>query len=400
MSSVQAGKWPRIALGEIAVKRRGSVDPQKYPDETFELYSIPAYDAGQPEIVRGVEIGSSKQLLEPDDVVISRIVPHIQRVWIVGPKNAYRLIGSGEWIPYRSKRFLPQYLRHTLLSPPFHASFMSTVAGVGGSLLRARPSALAEIEVSCPPLDEQRRIAVILDKADAIRRKRQQAIALADDFLRSAFLDMFGDPVVNARKWPVVALGDVLSNIDSGFSPRCQDRAALLDEWGVLKLSAVTSTVFRSSESKAVASLDDVDPRHEVRPGDLLFSRKNTYQLVGAAALVEQCPSKLLLPDLIFRLQTKSNEQIHKPFLWAQLTHPGVRERIRGLANGAAGSMPNISKAKLLDLPIVVPAIGLQRRFSELYARVQSTKRGAAVLAVQSDTLFASLSQRAFRGEL
>ena len=78
---------------------------------------------------------------------------------------------------------------------------MQTVAGVGGSLLRARPSYVADIEIPLPPLDEQRRIAAVLDAADALRAKRRQALAKLDSLAGAIFIDMFGDPVTNPLGW-------------------------------------------------------------------------------------------------------------------------------------------------------------------------------------------------------
>src|SRR5690606_35141643 len=111
---------------------------------------------------------------------------------------------------------------------------------------------LGTIELNVPELPEQRRIADILDKADAIRRKRKEAIALTEELLRSAFLDMFGDPVTNPKGWPVKPLGDVIDHIDAGWSANGDAGERRADEFGVLKVSAVTSGIFRAEEHKAV----------------------------------------------------------------------------------------------------------------------------------------------------
>ena len=89
-------RWKKKLLGEIAAGKRQSVDPAKHTGETFDLYSIPAYDEGSPEIVKGSAIGSAKKSLEDNDVLLSRIVPHIRRVWVLGESNGNRRIGSGE----------------------------------------------------------------------------------------------------------------------------------------------------------------------------------------------------------------------------------------------------------------------------------------------------------------
>ena len=159
--------WPTVEAGTLMARRNGSVNPANYPDEIFELHSIPAFDAGKPEITCGKNIGSSKQIVQPNDVMISKIVPHIRRATVVGDVSDYRKIASGEWIVFRSDQFYPNYLRHFLISDIFHSQFMATVSGVGGSLLRARPAEVAKIKIPLPPLEEQRRIAAILDKAEA-----------------------------------------------------------------------------------------------------------------------------------------------------------------------------------------------------------------------------------------
>lgn len=176
--------WRTTTLGELMPERAGTVDPSKFSDEVFDLYSVPAFQAGVPEIIAGKEIGSAKQIVQPGDVLLSKIVPHIRRAWIVGKNHGRRLIASSEWIVFRDQRFWPPFLRHILVSDPFHVQFMSTVSGVGGSLLRARPAHVAKLRIPQPPMTEQQRIAAILDQAEALRAKRRQALAKLDTLIR------------------------------------------------------------------------------------------------------------------------------------------------------------------------------------------------------------------------
>src|ERR1051326_987697 len=92
--------WASLRLGEIAA-RTFNVDPFKSPRERFELYSVPSFSNGRPDIAFGLEIKSAKQAVQSDDVLLCKIVPHINRVWIVEPKTTMRQIASGEWIVYR-----------------------------------------------------------------------------------------------------------------------------------------------------------------------------------------------------------------------------------------------------------------------------------------------------------
>lgn len=194
-------KWETIYLGDIAAPRRGIVDPLKFPDEIFDLYSIPAFDAGLPEVVAGSNIGSSKQVIDSDDVLLSRIVPHIRRAWVVEKDRGRRLIASGEWMVFRNPQIHPNFIRYFFIGDPFHVQFMQTVSGVGGSLLRAKGSEVAKIKIPLPPLPEQERIVKLLDEADELRKLREQADKRSADLIPALFEEMFGDLGKNPMGW-------------------------------------------------------------------------------------------------------------------------------------------------------------------------------------------------------
>lgn len=290
------------------------------------------------------------------------------------------------------------FLRHWLESKD--AVTQITATAVTGTISNLSLTQLGNLKIPLPSIEEQKRIADILDATDALRAKRRRALARLDDLARSLFLHHFGDPVSNPKAWPVVTLENLLSEIESGKSPVCLDRPATETEWGVLKLGAVTWGDFDAEENKALPPDATADTRYEVKPGDLLFSRKNTYEHVAAVSLVRTTRAKLLLPDLIFRLCIKSDANLISDYLFGVMAHPEKRASIQQLAGGAAASMPNISKAKLLTVPIPVPPIALQRRFAAEIAAVESLKAKHRAGLARLDTLFASLQDRAFSGKL
>ncbi|MGH9890893.1 MAG: restriction endonuclease subunit S [bacterium] len=261
-------------------------------------------------------------------------------------------------------------------------------------------SQLASVMVPLPPLSEQRRIVEILDQADRLRHLRTEADAKADRILPALFIKMFGDPATNPKGWPRKRLGELLNRIDSGWSPVCENRQAAPDEWGVLKLGAVTTNRYIESENKALPTALDPRPELEVQPGDFLFTRKNTRELVGACAYVERTRPRLLLSDLVFRLRLKANAEMHPLYLWALMTSPSKRSSIEMLAGGSAGSMPNISKGRLEALEIEKPPHVLQTGFSGTAADVDSLTRKARVARASIERSFAVLLHRAFTGEL
>ena len=183
---------------------------------------------------------------------------------------------------------------------------------------------------------------------------------------------MFGDPKDNPHAWPLVKLSNCLLRIDSGKSITCESFSRTGSLPAVLKLSAVTYGEFNPAENKQLPDAELFVPEAEVKVGDLLFSRKNTLEYVGMSVFVKETPPNLMLPDLIFRLVPKAN--IRPLFLQQLINHPRYRSTITGLATGTAGSMPNISKQKLLDLAIPLPPVEHQTCIEPLIAQADKSK--------------------------
>ncbi len=171
MSELPNG-WAQMTIGDCQAQTSG-VDPRKFPDELFDLYSVPSYTNYRPDSTLGRDIGSAKQEVREGDVLLCKIVPHIRRGWTVPAATGHRQIASGEWIVFRDHGLDAEYLRRFVLSDGFHEQFMQTIAGVGGSLTRARPAEAAKIKLPVPPLPEQRRIVAKIDSlTDKSRRAR------------------------------------------------------------------------------------------------------------------------------------------------------------------------------------------------------------------------------------
>ncbi|MBM6788802.1 restriction endonuclease subunit S [Flavonifractor plautii] len=132
-----------------------TINPSASPDEMFELYSVPNFEEGVPEIICGREIGSSKQSICEHDVLVCKINPRINRVWITGHITPYQLLGSSEWIVFRNHLLFAPYLRYYFSSPRFRELILSNVSGVGGSLMRAQPESVKKYPVFIPPYQEQ-----------------------------------------------------------------------------------------------------------------------------------------------------------------------------------------------------------------------------------------------------
>lgn len=384
---------PAVLAGELMASKRRSLDPRKYPDEVFDLYSIPAFDAGAPIATLGREIGSAKQVLEPGDVLLSRIVPHIRRAWVVAEGAERRSIGSSEWIVFRSEHFHPPYLRHLLVADRFHGAFMATVAGVGGSLLRARPAHVAQIPLQLPPIEEQRRIAAVLDHADELRAKRRASLALIDALNESIFLDMFGDRRRNRMRAPVVPLVDLVDPANP--ITRGIDQPGPDVDGGVpyIKTTDFGGPIVRSRLARAAPEIAAKFPRSVVQAGDSVICIRAT---VGPAALVGDELSGANLSRGTARVAPAAG--VEPRYLLACLQSADFQNQIRERLRGA--TFLQIPLAELRQLKVLNPPQAAQREFVRRVAAAESAERAADRHRTELEVLFASLQHRAFSGQL
>lgn len=326
-------------------------------------------------------------------VLYSKLRPYLNKVWVPDFEGK----SSTELVPLLPSDTLDRrYLAYFLRSPGTVQAISART--VGARMPRADMDFLLSLQIPLPSIEEQRRIVDLLSRAEGIVRLRREAQAKAAEIIPALFLDMFGDPGGNKKEWPVVPLGEAIASIDSGKSPKCHDRRKAVDEWGVLKLSALSGGNYNDSEHKTLPREITPIVKNEVLQGDVLISRKNTNELVGTSAYVWKTQGQLLLPDLIFRLKIATPAPINPIYLWQLLSVSSKREALRALSSGSAGSMPNISKARLRTLPIEVPPMSLQSDFSRKVEALHTTQIRLVEALTIARATFQSLLYRSFAG--
>jgi len=268
----------------------------------------------------------------------------------------------------------------------------------GATIPHISKTYLESIDIPKIDLKSQKQIAQLLEETDIARQKRKAANAFTDQFLQSTFLSMFGDPLINEKGWDKKHLSEVINSIDSGWSPVCDDNNRTnKNDWAVLKLSAVTYGKFDPSQNKRLP-LNLVSKRIEaieVKKGDLLFTRKNTNQLVAATAFVFDCPKHLLMSDTIFRINYLS-EKLSGIYLWYLFSEKNFRRQLQSLASGSSGSMPNISKDKLMKVELPVPPISLQQKFASIVADIEQLRQKQKQSEMELENLSKALLQKYF----
>lgn len=246
------------------------------------------------------------------------------------------------------------------------------------------------LEIPLPPLPEQKRIAAILDKADAIRRKRQQAIQLADDFLRAVFLDMFGDPVTNPMGWEVRSIDDLCSEIVDCVN-RTAPTVAYLTPYKMIRTTNVRNYTL---DTNNVRYVDEETYKNWVRRltpevGDIVFTREAP---AGEAAVV-RTEDKIFLGQrtMLFR---PIYMLISSDYLLFELMGSGVRTQINKMHSGS--TVTHLSVPECKKFKIRVPPLELQRKFESIKKAVLRVRAlGAGALDA---SLFESVSQKAFSG--
>lgn len=410
MSSELPSGWVRTTIGEINVYSSSNIDPLKEPDQVFELYSVPIYSTGRPEYQLGQDIGSTKQAVEPDDVLLCKINPRINRVWIVGPKSESPQIGSSEWVVIRQPLIHAGFLRYQLSGHSFREKLCSEVSGVGGSLTRAQPKKVATYSVVLPPLAEQTRIAQKLDEllaqVDTLKARIDAIPALLKRFRQSVLAAaVSGRLTENWRKgepanWTALTIADLIDGKPrNGYSPK-----AVEYDTGVksLSLSATTSGIFKGEYFKYVDQEISKESYLWLQPGDILIQRANTLEYVGVSAIYEGDPLEYIYPDLMMKCRAK--DRVLTKFLYFCLSSQKVRKHFRDHATGTAGNMPKINQHTVMNAPALLPPLAEQteivRRVEQLFAFADQLEAKVATAQARIDRLTQSILAKAFRGEL
>lgn len=254
------------------------------------------------------------------------------------------------------------------------------------------------IELNIPSIEIQNKIAKIIDKAQELIDKRTEQIEELDKLVKSRFIEMFGDPVSNLKCWNKDTIGSVVKSITAGWSANGEAREKREGEKAVLKVSAVTQGYFKADEYKVIG--DDVGIKKYVFPekGDLLFSRANTREMVGATCIIHKNYPDLLLPDKLWKVFFV--DRVNVFYMKYILSEPSIRAEFSARSTGTSGSMYNVSMDKFKNIEIPVPPIELQNQFADFVKQVDKLKFEMEKSLKELEDNFNSLMQKAFNGEL
>ena len=288
-------------------------------------------------------------------------------------------------------RFVVRVLNNT--------DFGSVITGVAQPQITRQ--SLSRLEIPLPPLQEQKRIASILDAADALKAKRRESIEQLDLLIQSTFLEMFGDPVTNPKGWTCRTVGDALEDgllleVKDGNHGEQHPKAADFSDDGV---PFIMSNCMHDGEldlTKTYKLPEEWLGRLRTgfsRGGDALLSHKGT---IGEVAIVpDDIEIVILSPQVTYY---RTSESLLARYLVGMFGAEGFQRLLEKAAKQSTRPYIGITRQK--KLPIIVPPLDLQTRFASIVESIEKQKTAQRAQLAELDNLFGSLQQNAFNGTL
>lgn len=289
----------------------------------------------------------------------------------------------------------PRYLFHYLQSPEFR-HWTRHSAGVG--IKNIRKSELDSVKIPFPSFEEQRRIAGILDKADVIRRKREQALILADVFLKSVFIETFGDQAGNPKEYSEVRL-DEIAEINSGITKgRKVKPEETLRSVPYMRVANVQDGRFEMGEIKEIEATESEIAKFLLRKGDLLLTEGGDPDKLGRGCVWNDEVPECIHQNHIFRVRL-TTDVITPLVLQLQIGSPRGKHYFLKAAKQTTG-IASINKRQLSAYPVLIPDAAHQSKYENIANKFAPTVEKLKGSVREAYDLFNSLSQRAFSGKL
>lgn len=392
-----------VQIGSLVEAVRTATPASAVEEDEFTYVDLSAIDQAEKTIIGARKVpcaeapSRARQVIRHSDVLVSTVRPNLNGVALV-PEELDEAIGSTGFCVLRSKveRLHPRYLFHWVRTPRFIDDMVRQATGA--SYPAVTDQIVHRSRIPLPTLAEQRRIAAILDEADALRAKRRAALAQLDEMARAIFVEMFGDVVTNSMGWDASrVLGDV-ADVASGITKGRKPPAGLLRPVPYLAVANVQDRQLVLDKVKEIEASADEISRYRLRRDDLVLTEGGDPDKLGRGALWNEELPECIHQNHIFRVRLTSPE-IHPVFLnWLVGSQRGKAYFLRS-AKQTTG-IASINMSQLRAFPLLVPPLSVQAAFVERLTSLRTMMDASENAAKTLDTLFASLQHRAFRGEL
>lgn len=287
-----------------------------------------------------------------------------------------------------------EYLVRALRFPAATAHFFKCAGGSSGSMTNITQSDIRSAPIPLPPLEEQRRIAAILDQADTLRTQRRQALAHLDTLTQSLFLDMFGDPVANPKGWSFVKLDQLIREGDTINYGVIQPGDALDEGVPLVRVGDVVDGNFDPGALKRIdPTIEAAYKRSRLRGDEILVTCVGS---IGVVALVDSSMTGFNIARAVSRIP--ASDKVNRVFLASYLQTEHVQRYFTSELRTV--SQPTLNIKQICETKVIQPPLALQQTFATRIQAIEALKATHRTALAQLDALFASLQQRAFTGVL
>lgn len=379
-------------LGDVAEFINGAAfKPEDWGEEGKRIIRIQNLNDSTKPYNRTTRVVPERLHVSPGDILVSWSASLGVFEWS-GPdigllnQHIFRVLPDTSKV---DKRYLRHALELALLDMQRHLH--------GATMMHVNRGEFLATKLFLPSIPEQRRIAAILDQADALRAKRREALAELDQLTQSIFIEMFGEPDTNPKEWPTAPLGKQVSVI-GGYAFKSVDYVA--SGIPLIRIGDVNRGGFYNETACFLPEeFSEEYSRFLVYPGDLLMSLTGTTGKddYGNIAVLGPERENYLLNQRVACIRPRLN-LITREYLANFLGNKKIKERIISRSRGVRQA--NISNPDILEISLPLPPVETQNEFAKSIDSVRNLKANHLAAAVQSERLFSSLQHRAFRGEL
>ena len=264
----------------------------------------------------------------------------------------------------------------------------------GSTFPQINRSVIESIPLPLPPLETQKQIAAILEKADQLRKDCQQMEQELNNLAQSLFMDMFGDPVSNPKGWKVGCISDLMESVCYGTSEKSSEEIL---EYPVLRMNNITYEGGWNFSSLKYMDMTEKDKsKYLVHKGELLFNRTNSKELVGKTAVFREETPMAFAGYLI---RARCNKLANPEYVSAIMNSRYGKQTLLSMCKSIVG-MANINAKEFQRIKLPIPPIGMQNEFEIRTAKILNSKKGLEEEYRTYENLFKMLMQKAFNGEL
>ena len=264
----------------------------------------------------------------------------------------------------------------------------------GATRQKLTQTAMRQMMIPYRNMTEQLQIADEINQVIRLIDKRKEELSLLDQLVKSRFIEMFGDPEKNPFGWDMSTIGVLISSCEAGWSGNGSQREKKDGEIAVLKVSAVTKGYFIPDECKVLDDQSNIKKYVFPQEGDLLFSRANTREMVGATAVITQNYPEYILPDKLWRIRFVDATNVW--YMKYILSSKSIRAIFASVSTGTSGSMFNVSMEKFKSIAVPLPPLELQEQFAVFVTQTDKSKLEVEKSLKQLEILKKSLMQQYF----